>query len=258
MLRFPIMESGEKDKEREMHDELKIPATTPAEGYLRLLDIIRLLRRECPWDREQDHKSLRVCLLEEAYEAADAIDREDMDNLREELGDVLLQVVFHSILAEEEKQFTATDIINDECEKMIRRHPHIFENEESNTVDKVLEKWENIKVREHQGTTFEERLRSVPRALPALTKSQKVLSKAKQCGYDWDDGLDLFKRISKLSGELADDKAVLTAEPEGKLGNLLLLCTAAAVLAGIGPEHALEKAADDFVERAIAGDATLR
>ena len=108
---------------------MKEKATTREEAIARLCDIVALLRKECPWDRVQTHESLKTCMIEEAYEVCDAIDRQDYDNLREELGDVMLQVIFHSALEEEKGTFDITDVINDECEKMIRRHPHIFAEE---------------------------------------------------------------------------------------------------------------------------------
>ena len=157
----------------------------------RLYEIVKVLRVQCPWDRVQTHESLRPGMLEEAYETVDAIDNQDMVNLREELGDVLLQVVFHSILGEEASNFDLKDVINEECEKMIRRHPHVFLQENANntpkSIDKVLEKWENIKEKERGETKTASRLAKVPRALPALTRAYKVQKKAAEVGFDWDD-----------------------------------------------------------------------
>ena len=122
------------------------------EAIERLAEIIALLRHECPWDKVQTHETLRKGMIEEAYEVVEAINNKDMANLREELGDVLLQVVFHADLAKEEGEFDLKDVINEECEKMIRRHPHVFlqetQNNSTKSIDKVLEKWENIKVEE--------------------------------------------------------------------------------------------------------------
>ena len=147
-------------------------AETSEEAIKRIEEIIAILRVECPWDRKQNHKTLRRGMIEEAYEVVEAIDNDDVANLREELGDVLLQVVFHSNLAEEAKAFDLTDVINDECEKMIRRHPHVFSEEISNnsneSIDKVLEKWENIKAAEKKDITRTQVLENVPKALPAL------------------------------------------------------------------------------------------
>ncbi|MDF2656741.1 MAG: nucleoside triphosphate pyrophosphohydrolase, partial [Bacillota bacterium] len=148
MLKKTKVEAME-EKYARLYEEGK----TAEEAVQRLVDIIELLRSEegCPWDRVQTHKSLRSCLLEEAYETADAIDKDDMDNLEEELGDVLLQVVFHANLGSEENRFDLRSIANRECEKMLRRHPHVFLNKNSESIDKVLEKWENVK-RKERGT----------------------------------------------------------------------------------------------------------
>ena len=131
------------------YSELYKTAETDEEAVARLIAILRILRVECPWDRKQTHESLTGCMLEEAYEAVDAINEKNYDNLKEELGDVLLQTLFHSLLAEEEGRFGFKDVINEECEKMIRRHPHVFSTAEAKSVDNVLEKWENIKRQEN-------------------------------------------------------------------------------------------------------------
>lgn len=137
---------------KEQYIHLCEAASDSEKALKRLYEIIKILRVGCPWDKVQTHESLRPCMLEEAYESADAIDNHDMVNLKEELGDVLLQVVFHSILGEEEGAFELRDVINEECDKMIRRHPHVFLQENTNnkakSIDKVLEKWENIKEQE--------------------------------------------------------------------------------------------------------------
>ena len=136
-----------------VYEPLFHSAENEANAIERLANIVRILRKECPWDKVQTHESLKRCMIEEAYESIDAIDNNDFINLREELGDVLLQVVFHADLAREESHFDLKDVINDECEKMIRRHPHIFSEETAKTVDKVVEKWENVKSKEHGNTT---------------------------------------------------------------------------------------------------------
>lgn len=161
---------------------LAASAAKPGEAIERIKEIISILRRECPWDKKQTHETLRGCMIEEAYEVVEAIDNKDRDNLREELGDVLLQVVFHSNLSEENGNFDLTDVINDECEKMIRRHPHVFLQEISNnhikSIDKALEKWENIKEEEKKSTTKTQDLRGVPNALPALIRAAKSSEKS--------------------------------------------------------------------------------
>ena len=142
---------------KEEYRHLMNRADSEAEAFVRLSEIMKVLRHNCPWDMEQTHESLRPCIIEEAYEVAEAIDTNNKDNLREELGDVTLQVMFHTLLAEEDGTFTRADVLNEECEKMIRRHPHVFNDNNVKTVDKVLEKWENIKQKEHQSNSHTDR-----------------------------------------------------------------------------------------------------
>lgn len=220
------------------------------EAFRRLYEIVKVLRVKCPWDSAQTHDSLRTCMIEEAYEAVDAIQRKDTGNLREELGDVLLQVVFHGILAEEENSFTLTDVINEECEKMLSRHPHIFLGDEVKSIDKALEKWENIKSVEHGQISYTDRLRSVPDALPALMKSNKVQSRAAKAGFDWDS---IDGALDKISEELAEFKEAYASGDRGaideELGDLLFSVVNAARFAGTDPEDALNGATRKFTER---------
>ena len=222
----------------------------------RLYEIVKILRSECPWDRVQTHESLRPGMLEEAYETVDAINNQDMVNLREELGDVLLQVVFHSILGEEESRFDLKDIINEECEKMIRRHPHVFLQENANntakSIDKVLEKWENIKEKERGETKTASRLAKVPRALPALTRAYKVQKKAAEVGFDWDDVSEAFEKVREETRELTE---CCKAEPidkvamEEELGDLLFSAVNVSRFLGIDPEASLDYTIDKFIRR---------
>lgn len=216
----------------------------------RFYELIKVLRRLCPWDRAQTHRSLRKCMLEEAYEACEAIDRADFGNLREELGDVMLQVVMHSELAEEEGHFDLLDVINGECDKMIRRHPHIFSGSEAKTVDKVLEKWENVKSKEHGDTTHTQRLSEVPKALPALTRSAKVQKRAGETGFEFED---IEGALAKVSEELeefvqareeADDAGV-----REELGDLLFSVVNVSRFAGLDPEECLNSATEKFIKR---------
>lgn len=222
----------------------------------RLYEIVKVLRVQCPWDRVQTHESLRPGMLEEAYETVDAIDNQDMVNLREELGDVLLQVVFHSILGEEASNFDLKDVINEECEKMIRRHPHVFLQENANntpkSIDKVLEKWENIKEKERGETKTASRLAKVPRALPALTRAYKVQKKAAEVGFDWDDVSEAFDKVREETSELTEccmaesaDRKVL----EEELGDLLFSVVNVSRFLGIDPEASLDYTINKFIRR---------
>lgn len=237
---------------REEYAKYYVEGKTAEEAVKRLADIIALLRSEegCPWDKEQTHKSLRSCLVEEAYEAADAIDNEDFDNLEEELGDVLLQVVFHANLGSEEQKFDLCSIANRECDKMIRRHPHVFLNKNSESIDKVLEKWENVKRKERGTSTHTDSMLNVPSALPALIRSYKIQKKAADVGFDWDDVREAFSKIKEETTELLaiyqeDDKTSIMEE----VGDLLFAVVNVARFLGVNPEEALNFTSSKFIDR---------
>ena len=235
---------------KEQYEKLAKTAATAEEAINRLNDIMKVLRVECPWDREQNHESIRTCLLEEAYEVVDAINNQDDGNLREELGDVLLQVVFHSLMAEEGKRFNLCDVINEECEKMIRRHPHVFLEENLKTIDKVLEKWENIKVKESGNPDWTSRLEKVPRALPALTRAKKVQKKAADVGFDWNDVAPAVDKVNEETSELREawnmgDREAMKEE----LGDLLFSVVNVARFLEVDPEEALTFTTDKFIRR---------
>jgi len=225
---------------------------TTEEAIRRLQDIISILRSDegCPWDRAQTHKSIRSCLLEEAYEAADAIDKEDFDNLEEELGDVLLQVVFHADLANDEKRFDLRSIANRESDKMLRRHPHVFLNKNTESVDKALEKWENVKRNERGTSTYTETLKNVPDALPALVRSYKIQKKAAEVGFDWEDVKDAFSKITEETSELLEiyQSGEATRIKE-EVGDLLFAVVNVARFLGVNPEEALNLTSSKFINR---------
>ncbi|QAT42524.1 nucleoside triphosphate pyrophosphohydrolase [Aminipila luticellarii] len=240
----------QKQEILEEYKHLYEKAATEGEAVVRLIEIIKILRKECPWDREQTHESLRKCMIEEAYEAVEAINNDDVDNLEEELGDVLLQVIFHSRLAEEENKFNFVTVVNRECEKMLRRHPHVFLKETIKTIDKVIEKWENVKRNEKGITDCKSRLENVPRALPALMRSCKVQAKAAEVGFDWDDVKCAFHKIREETEELKevydrDDKDGITEE----LGDLLFSVVNVARFLKVDPEEALNLTSDKFIRR---------
>lgn len=227
-------------------------AKTAEEAVRRLADIVTLLRSEegCPWDKAQNHKSLKNCLIEEAYEVIDAIDNNDMDNLEEELGDILLQVVFHSDLGKVSNDFDLRSIANRECEKMLRRHPHVFLNKNSESIDKALEKWENVKRNEKEATTHTESLMNVPKALPALIRSYKIQQKAAEVGFDWDDVSEAFLKVKEETCELLEiyqgnDKTSIKEE----VGDLLFAVVNVARFLGVNPEEALNFTSQKFINR---------
>lgn len=237
---------GMEDK----YQALRKSATTEKEAVQRLYDVVSILRKECPWDREQTHESLIKGMIEEAYEAVEAIKNNDMENLNEELGDVMLQVVLHSIIAEEKDEFSFVSVVNDECEKMIRRHPHIFAEDDIKSVDKVLEKWENIKGAEHGRKSQTAVLESVPKALPALIRSYKVQKKAADVGFDWDDVSGAFSKVKEETEELLEVSAGMRHDKIAEeVGDLIFSVVNVARFLDVDPEQALTKTTDKFVRR---------
>ncbi len=215
-----------------------------------LVMVVEILRSEggCPWDMEQTHKSIRNDFLEEAYEVIEAIDTEDPVLLREELGDVLLNVVFHARIEDEKNVFDAYDVANDICVKMIHRHPHVFGDITVKDSKNVLENWEKIKGEEKQRVTFTDKLRAIPPMYPALLRAQKVGKKA-NC-FDFTDIESVY---AKLYEEIEEVKA---AEASGnkediaeELGDLLLTVTSLARKLGVNSEEALFNATNKFINR---------
>lgn len=217
-----------------------------------LREIMALLRSEngCPWDREQDHKSIRNNFIEETYEVVEAIDKDDVALLREELGDVLLQIIFHSRMEEEKGTFTFDDVVTELCDKLIIRHPHVFGETKVNGTDEVLTNWENIK-NEVKGTeSFTETLKNVPSTFPSLMRAQKISKRAAKAGMDYPDVNAAFDDLENEVGELWE--AIGKADREGiteELGDLLFSCTNVAYKLNIDAEEALSKSCDKFISR---------
>lgn len=222
-----------------------------------LLQIMRLLRAPggCPWDMEQTHKSIRNNFLEETYEVVDAIDRDNTADMVEELGDVLMQVIFHSVIAEEGKRFDFSDVVDGVCKKLVYRHPHVFGDVKADTTEKVLDNWEKLKKIEKEQTTYTDTLKSVPLAFPALLRAEKVQKRASKAGYDWEDANGAFDKIKEETGELEEilssgDKTRLLEE----IGDLLFSVVNVARLLGIDCEEALQYSTGKFVNRFSAAE----
>lgn len=216
------------------------------------VEIIRLLRAPggCPWDREQTHKSIRNDFLEEAYEAADAIDTSDDAALCEELGDVLLQIALHSQIASEENSFDISDVIDTVARKMILRHPHVFGDITVENSDEVLSNWDKIKMQEKSQLTVTDTLKSVPMAFPALMRAQKVQKRAAKAGFDWDECGGAMDKIGEESAELKQAIEVGDqAEIFEEFGDLLFSVVNVSRFLKINSEEALSRATDKFISR---------
>ncbi len=217
-----------------------------------LEDVIRRLRAPggCPWDREQTHASIRMDLLEEAYEVAEAIDLADDDKLTEELGDLLMQVTFHAVMAEERGAFVLRDVVTGICQKLIYRHPHVFSDWAVGSTAEVLENWEALKRTEKDQKSFADTLVAVPKPLPALTRAAKLQKKAAKAGFDWPDVQGALEKCVEERDEfLAElDKGDREACAE-EMGDWLFALVNAARLSGLDPELCLTAANEKFLER---------
>ncbi len=217
-----------------------------------LLEIMRLLRTPegCPWDREQTHESIRSNLLEETHEALEAIDRGDMPLLQEELGDVLLQVVFHAQMEQEKGSFTFDDVADGICKKLVVRHPHVFGDVTADDAGQVLKNWDAIKRETKGGKTQADMLRAVPRALPALMRAGKVQNRARRVGFDWPDVSGAMQALDSETMELKQAVASGdTAAMEEELGDLLFSAVNVSRFIDIDAEQALTGATDKFIRR---------
>ncbi|MDO4573115.1 MAG: nucleoside triphosphate pyrophosphohydrolase [Clostridia bacterium] len=225
-------------------------------GYAELVAVMRRLRAPggCPWDREQTHASLKPALLEECYELLDAIDEGDDAHMLEELGDVLLQVVFHCVIAEEQGRFGERDVTTELVHKLVYRHPHIFSTVKADTAGEVLDNWERLKKVEKRQSSQTEVLRSVPRNLPALTFSRKLQKKAANVGFDWDSAEEAFHKIVEETAEL-ESAMRGGGSVEEELGDLLFAVVNVARLLKLDPEFLLRAAADKFLRRFAAMEA---
>ncbi len=225
----------------------------PQYSFSDLVGIMARLRAldGCPWDREQTHESILSCLIEEAYEFIDAVERRDLPNMREELGDLLLQVVFHSQMAQEANTFDLNGVIQDICEKLVRRHPHVFGEQRLEKADEVVVQWEAIKKTE-KGNAVKEHgaLGEVPKHLPALLKALKISKRAVKVGFEWPD---LKGVAAKVREELAEFEAEAESggreAQEEELGDLLFSVVNLGRFLDVDPERALARSNMKFVRR---------
>ena len=219
-------------------------------GVYDLQKLIAILRAPggCPWDAEQTHESIRRNFLEEAYEAVEAIDEKSTEHLKEELGDVLMQVVFHAGIEEDAGRFDLDDVADTVCRKMILRHPHVFGDVSVSGSDEVLKNWDEIKRAEKSQETVTDSINSVAKSLPALWRAEKIQKKAAKAGFDWPD---VCGAMDKLAEELTEVSDAVNGEGnvEEELGDLLFSVVNVARFMGVDPETALGKACDKFTNR---------
>ena len=231
-------------------DKLKAPGRCDPAKWQRLVALMATLRSPdgCPWDKAQDHQSLKRYFLEEVYEVLDAIDRGSDESLCDELGDALLQVVFHAQLASERGSFTIDDVLDAICDKMVRRHPHIFGEAEAHDPDQVLSMWEAIKARERKDSRAEKRgLMDVNDNLPALMMAQKVQDKAHRVGFDWADREGSWRKLAEETAELRAAKD--REEALDELGDMIFAAVNLARFYDIDAEQALRHTNRKFISR---------
>lgn len=218
------------------------------DAFSRILDILDRLRLECPWDRKQNFQSLRCNTIEETYELADAIIKQDMQNICKELGDVLLHVLFYAKIGSETNDFDIADVCNKLSDKLIFRHPHVFGNVEASTSEQVVQNWEELKLKEKGGNKTI--LAGVPDALPALIKAHRIQDKARSAGFDWDERSQVWDKVKE---EISEFQAEIEHKDEDNMeaefGDLMFSLINAARLYNINPENALERTNKKFIRR---------
>ncbi len=223
------------------------------EAYADFVAIVRQLRRDCPWDREQTHESVKHLLIEEAYEVVSAIEENDWEELKRELGDLLLHVVFHSVMAEQAGRFTLKDVIETETEKLIRRHPHVFGDVQVGSVQEVLSNWEQIKLREKAAARKAQvsALEGVPRHLPALLRAYRIQEKAAGVGFDFPEREQAWQKVEEELQEFHQltQTGAAPEKLEDELGDVLFALVNYARLLGLNPENALQRTNNKFIRR---------
>ncbi len=215
-------------------------------NFYKLVEIMRKLRQECPWDKEQTFDSIKAATLEEAYETVEAIDKKNYDDLKSELGDLLLHIVFHSAIAEDNNLFNIEDVIKSISDKLIRRHPHVFSDTKINDNSDILRNWEHIKLQEGRKSLLD----GIPKALPALYRAYRIQEKVSKVGFDWKNKKDVWEKVKEefkefREAELSGD----SDKTEEEFGDLLFALINYARFIKINPENALRKTNEKFINR---------
>lgn len=211
-----------------------------------LLQIMYRLRNECSWDKEQTFDSIKASTLEEAYEVVEAIDEKNYDELKSELGDLLLHIVFHSVMAEEKKLFTINEVIDSIKDKLIRRHPHVFDNLEVKDNKEIEKNWEKIKMKEGRKSLLD----GLPKSLPQLQRAARMQEKVSKIGFDWEKKEDVWEKVLEEIDELKEiEKSGDKVEIEKELGDIFFSLINYSRFIGINPENALRKTNTKFINR---------
>lgn len=225
-------------------------------GWEDFLEIMRLLRAPggCPWDREQTHASIRRNFLEETYEVLDALDHDDAPGMCEELGDILMQVAFHTQIETERGRFTMDDVVDGVAQKLVYRHPHVFSTVQADTSDQVLVNWEVLKRKEKGQASTADAVEAVPHTLPALWRAEKIQHKAAKAGFDWECAVSALDKLEEEVRELRE--ALISGKPvdaphgvREEVGDALFMAAKVAQMTGVDPEDALHRACDKFDRR---------
>lgn len=226
--------------------------TEKLKAFERLLLIMDELREKCPWDKKQTMQSLRYLTIEEMYELSDAIVRNESNEIKNELGDVMLHLVFYSKIASENNQFDVADMLNAVCEKLIYRHPHIYGDVKVDNEEDVKRNWEQLKLTEKGADTNKSILSGVPKSLPALVKAIRIQEKARSAGFDWDKRRDVWQKVEEELNEFKEEEFAENPNPKNmelEFGDLLFSLINYARFVGINPEDALESTNKKFIKR---------
>lgn len=218
------------------------------EAFGRLLDILDELRVKCPWDRKQTNESLRTNTIEETYELCEALMRDDEVNIKKELGDLLLHIVFYAKIGDEKGEFDIKDVCDSLCDKLIFRHPHVFGTSEADTAGKVEQNWEQLKLKEKGGNKTV--LGGVPASLPSIVKAHRIQDKARNIGFDWEEREQVWDKVNEEFNELKAEINKMDADKmEAEFGDLFFSLINAARLYKINPDNALERTNLKFIRR---------
>ena len=214
--------------------------------FTEFVEIVKRLRIECPWDKEQTNDSIKAATIEETYEFVEAVDKKDYEEMKSELGDLFFHVIFHAVIAQEENKFNIDDVIDSIQEKLIRRHPHVFGEVNVKDAEDVKRNWEAIKLTEGRDSVLD----GVPEKLPSLHRAYRLQEKAAKVGFDWDNKEDVWKKVIEEIEEMhKSEKEESLQELESEIGDVFFAMTNYARFLGINPENALRKTNKKFINR---------